>query len=69
MTCILIRSRKPRGQSASTDVICTTKWIAGAAPGFTDVHEHVTLETPRIGSETQRLRLMTAKEAGITWKT
>jgi hypothetical protein len=47
--------------------VVTTKWLAGLVKGFTDVHEHVTLQTPDTITETQRLRLMTAREMGRSW--
>jgi hypothetical protein len=44
--------------------VITTRWVAGTLPGFTERHEHVTLETPKAHSDTARLRLLTAKELG-----
>jgi hypothetical protein len=61
----LIRAPKMRGTKAGTDVICTTQWLEGK-PGTPHAprHEHVTLETPKPHSETQKLRIMTAREMG-----
>lgn len=39
----------------------------GEYPGFTERHEHVTLETPTPPSDTQKLRLMTAREMKQSW--
>jgi hypothetical protein len=47
--------------------IVSTRWVAGTKPGFTEVHEHVILASPGGISDTQRLRLMTAREAGRSW--
>lgn len=39
----------------------TTRVVPGKRPGFTEPHEHVTLETPRL-SETQRLRALSVRD-------
>jgi len=43
--------------------IITTRWAAGTHPGFTQVHEHVTLATPSHQSETERLRVLTVRDS------
>jgi hypothetical protein len=63
MTSRIVQVGKGRRR---TDQVITTQWL----PGDTgEPHEHVTLETPALMTETQRLRLMTAREMGQTWKT
>jgi hypothetical protein len=48
--------------------VVTTRWVAGKHPGFTDVHEHVTLATPNV-TDSQRLRLLSTRDTGIVWPT
>jgi hypothetical protein len=46
-----------------TQQVVTTKWIPGKGT-HAERHEHVTLETPKAHSDTQKLRLLTAREMG-----
>lgn len=39
----------------------------GEHPGFTERHEHITLETPKPLTDTQKLRLMTYHEMKQSW--
>jgi hypothetical protein len=48
--------------------IVTTEYLHGAEPGFEERHEHVTLSTPDPLTDTQRMRLMTAREARESWQ-
>jgi triacylglycerol esterase/lipase EstA (alpha/beta hydrolase family) len=48
--------------------VITTRWVAGTHPGFTTVHEHVTLATPHHQTDTQRLRVLTVRDTGKEWR-
>jgi hypothetical protein len=64
----LIRTPKQRGLRAGTDVVCTTTYSADPSAKF-DYREHVTLETPKTVTDTQRLRLVQSWETDKKWRT
>lgn len=55
-----------RGRRATSQII-TTRTVAGEHPGFTEVHDHITLETPKAHSDTAKLRILSLKDAGKVW--
>ena len=54
-----------RVQVGDIEQIITTQWLKDANG---ETHECVTLETPKAPSDTQRLRLQTAKDLGKKWR-
>jgi|HubBroStandDraft_4_1064222.scaffolds.fasta_scaffold03931_5 hypothetical protein len=59
MTSRFIRGYRAKGLRAGDDQIVTTQWLDD---GNGTVHEHVTLETPKALTDTQRLRLVATWE-------
>lgn len=55
-----------KGRTMS-EVAITSVIKPGEAEGFTARHEHVTMETPKPLTETQKLRLMTYQEMKQSW--
>lgn len=53
------------GKHATAQIV-TTKWVEGKG-AHAERHEHVTLETPKAHSDTQKLRLLTAKDLGRSY--
>jgi hypothetical protein len=69
MTSRLIPGQRAKGVKRGTDVIVTVQWLHGdAGTPHEPIHEHVTLETPKALTETQRLRTLSAWEADKQWR-
>jgi hypothetical protein len=65
MTSRFIRGRRARGLRPGDDqiVTLTTEMVDGR------MHEHITLETPKALTDTQRLRLVKTWETQKEWPT